>query len=284
MNIEIANRLVQLRKKYGYSQEELAEKLGISRQAVSKWERAESSPDTDNLICLAKLYNVSLDELLNTEDDLETILNEKKEEKKKDNIYVNIGAGGVRVKDGDEEVHVSWDGIHIKEGSDVVHFGSKIHEFENVKFTKSYEEFKKKKVIVDRINGCIALMCVIAYIVMGSVWNLWHPGWIVFLLIPIFPSILEAILYKDAHKFAFPVFIAALYLLLGCVWDLWHPCWFLFLLIPIYYQIVPKGIYKVVYRKENGEDVKDFVDKRQYKEDEIVVIDEEDDDDDDDED
>lgn len=50
MNIEIANRLVTFRKKNNLSQESLAEKLGISRQAISKWERAESSPDTDNLI------------------------------------------------------------------------------------------------------------------------------------------------------------------------------------------------------------------------------------------
>ena len=63
MNVDVANKLLNLRKKYGYSQEELAEKLGISRQAVSKWERAEASPDTENLISLAKLYNVSLDEI-----------------------------------------------------------------------------------------------------------------------------------------------------------------------------------------------------------------------------
>ena len=67
MNIETANRLYELRKKNGLSQEELADKLGISRQAVSKWERAEASPDTDNLILLAKLYGVTLDELLNSE-------------------------------------------------------------------------------------------------------------------------------------------------------------------------------------------------------------------------
>lgn len=70
MNIEIANRLVNLRKKNGLSQEALAEKLGISRQAVSKWERAEASPDTDNIILLARLYGVSLDELLQTEDEI----------------------------------------------------------------------------------------------------------------------------------------------------------------------------------------------------------------------
>ena len=55
MNIEIANRLVALRKANGLSQEALAEKLGISRQAISKWERAEASPDNDNLMALAPL-------------------------------------------------------------------------------------------------------------------------------------------------------------------------------------------------------------------------------------
>lgn len=67
MNIEIANRLRQMRNKNNLSQEELAAKMGVSRQAVSKWERAEASPDTENLILLAKLYGVSIDELLAAE-------------------------------------------------------------------------------------------------------------------------------------------------------------------------------------------------------------------------
>lgn len=71
MNLEIANRLVALRKENHLSQEALAERLGISRQAVSKWERAEASPDTDNLIALARLYHVSLDELLKIHDEEE---------------------------------------------------------------------------------------------------------------------------------------------------------------------------------------------------------------------
>ena len=55
MNIKLADRLVALRKENGYSQEVLAEKLGLSRQSISKWERAEASPDTDNLIALAQV-------------------------------------------------------------------------------------------------------------------------------------------------------------------------------------------------------------------------------------
>ncbi len=74
MNVQTAQHLADLRRSKGYSQETLARELGLSRQAVSKWERAESSPDTDNLIALAKLYGVSLDELLQTsayiEDDI----------------------------------------------------------------------------------------------------------------------------------------------------------------------------------------------------------------------
>lgn len=64
MTLKIANKLYELRKQNKMSQEELAEKLGVSRQAVSKWERAEASPTTDSLILLAQLYNISLDELL----------------------------------------------------------------------------------------------------------------------------------------------------------------------------------------------------------------------------
>lgn len=69
MNIVTADRLQQLRKKNGYSQEVLAEKLGISRQSISKWERAESSPEIDNLMALAKIYGITIDELLDTEND-----------------------------------------------------------------------------------------------------------------------------------------------------------------------------------------------------------------------
>lgn len=70
MNVEIAQRLAELRRERGFSQEGLAAELGLSRQAVSKWERAESAPDMGNLMALADLYGVTIDELLRVDADI----------------------------------------------------------------------------------------------------------------------------------------------------------------------------------------------------------------------
>ncbi len=62
--MEFQHRLYGLRKKAGLSQEELAGLLGVTRQAVQKWEAGTSRPDMDNLIALARYFNVTLDWLL----------------------------------------------------------------------------------------------------------------------------------------------------------------------------------------------------------------------------
>lgn len=62
--MSIAERLKDLRKEAGYSQEQVAELLNVSRQAVSKWESAQGYPDIENIIKLAQMYEVSTDYLL----------------------------------------------------------------------------------------------------------------------------------------------------------------------------------------------------------------------------
>ena len=57
--------LAALRKQYGLTQEEVAEKIKVSRQAIAKWEKGESVPDINNCMALAKLFQVSLDDLVN---------------------------------------------------------------------------------------------------------------------------------------------------------------------------------------------------------------------------
>lgn len=64
MELEFQQRLYELRKKSGLSQEGLADLLGVSRQAVQKWETGASRPDLDNLAALARYFNVTLDYLV----------------------------------------------------------------------------------------------------------------------------------------------------------------------------------------------------------------------------
>ena len=216
MNVETANRLVQLRKTRGFSQEELAEKLGISRQAVSKWERAEASPDTDNLITLARLYGISLDELLGH---VPTAA-----EPGEDEVWPDAGGKGDGRQETEQEtpapdedgttgteqqgIHVGWDGsldIPVNWNRDIP----------------------------------FILLVTAAYLIMGFLWNLWHPGWIVFLLIPLFSSVVEAIRHREMHRFEFPLLVTVVYLVMGFVRGLWHPGWIVFLTIPLYEALFP---------------------------------------------
>ena len=63
--MKFGDKLIELRKKNGYSQEELAEKLGVSRQSVSKWESNNTYPETDKIVQIANLFDCSMDDLIN---------------------------------------------------------------------------------------------------------------------------------------------------------------------------------------------------------------------------
>lgn len=283
MNIEIANRLVTLRKNNNLSQEALAEKLGISRQAVSKWERAEASPDTDNLIMLARLYGVSLDELLKTEEEIPTPeIREAdgedvpsgsgtEEEKRKDRQsgseteeaeaeekpeYVHVGLGGVHVKDKDgSEVHVGWDGIHVddRKREENVHIDKNGVFVNGRKYDKSWFAWHQHFPVT-------VIICVI-YLLIGVFFGAWHPGWLLFLLVPIWYSLIEAVARRNADCFAYPVLVTLLFLCGGFFLNAWHPGWVLFITIPVYYSVV--SWFKYVSRErekewENSADTEDY--------------------------
>ena len=64
-NMNLSDKIVELRKKNGFSQEDLADKLQVSRQAVSRWEQETADPSSSNILELSKLFNVKTDYLLN---------------------------------------------------------------------------------------------------------------------------------------------------------------------------------------------------------------------------
>ena len=66
--MEFNNKLYELRKQKGFSQEELANRLNVSRQTISKWEVGESTPDMEKLIAISDLFEVYLDKLVKGEE------------------------------------------------------------------------------------------------------------------------------------------------------------------------------------------------------------------------
>jgi transcriptional regulator with XRE-family HTH domain len=101
--LNLAEKLQLLRNNNRLSQEELAEKLGISRQAVSKWESGKSTPDLNKLVAISELYNVTIDSLVKDNDELYIldsnemeISEEQKSEKVSDKnaqVVININRG-----------------------------------------------------------------------------------------------------------------------------------------------------------------------------------------------
>jgi len=257
MNIEVANRLYQYRKKMGISQEELAEKIGVSRQAVSKWERAEASPDTDNLIELAHVYGVTLDELLQGQAEAEaqdTDAQSAAEDAADASAPSGEAPRGIHFDSDDESVHVGWDGIHVhdkhgtkvdvdRKGIFVTENGEqKVYTDADGRVHKSADviaqEHKDHRSAWEMIP--YPIITVIAYLLFGyfNVCGGWGYGWIIFLTIPLYYTIIEAIRKRDAAKFAYPVLVTAAFLVMGFVWNLWHPGWVIFLTVPVYYGIV----------------------------------------------
>ena len=275
MTIEIADRLVKLRKKYGYSQEELADKLGLSRQAVSKWERAEASPDTDNLICLAKLYGVSLDELLATDEDIDTIVKEQVKDEKKDASSESNKEENSEKKSGDRVV-INDDGIFIndKNGKRVTFNddGVKCYDADgNVVKHVCKHNHDKVMAVIGAIEGALFLIAVAGFLLLGLLGNLWASAWIVFFLPDIICSIARAIRKKNANQFnmlftaCFAFFFVCMFLpaVIPGMPALWQIMWVVFLAIPIYHAIV--GSFHTALGKNDDDDDDDDEDEKEDK-------------------
>lgn len=287
MDITTANRLYELRKQHGYSQDELADKLNVSRQAISKWERSESSPDTDNLIALAKLYGVSLDELLNytpaksceeskesqaqtqdenTDENAQSAVDDDKNDTssldyEENGDRVHIDENGIHVHDKDGSNVIIKGGIaklvnkivgdiHVENGKTTVN-GKVVDNDDDDKHTESntvrienghvvFENKREKRnaVVGSIVNGVTFLLCTVAYLLIGFLCTLWHPGWLLFFVPFIVGGIFDTIVKRNPSSFPVVFIVTGVYLLLGCGWGLWHPYWAIFAIIPAYYAVV----------------------------------------------
>ena len=200
----LGDKLYRLRKDKGISQEELAYKLNVSRQAISKWVRGEALPDTDNLISLAKLYEVSLDELVG-------------------NDVVSANSTPKAPTTTPTDVYIGEDQYNYQDDNNLP--------------PEETPTGKKSKFVRALYALPYAIVVTVAYILWGCLGDGWAVGWTLYLTIPVYYSVIDCIQHKKVSHFAYPVFCAFVYCLCGMMWNLWHPMWVVFLTIPIFYAI-----------------------------------------------
>lgn len=111
--MSLGEKIKKLRKENNLSQEQLAEKLNVSRQAISKWEANKAYPDIENLILLRKIFDVTLDDLIIDENNIKSeyinksidsdnndkwynikLNNTQKEDEEDEDLWVNLILGG----------------------------------------------------------------------------------------------------------------------------------------------------------------------------------------------
>ncbi len=248
-NAEIlGNKLYELRRQAGLSQEEFAEKVGVSRQAVSKWERGEALPDTDNLITIARLYKTSLDELISNEVGSDTDNTEQNtfEDGSKTNVNVKLDKDGLfaDISDEDSNVRVKIGGakfsVNIND-DDNDDDDDEDDDEEEIYYSYDGTPADKKREVLRLLHTLpYAIIVTIAFLLWGFLakdGSGWTVGWTLFITIPVYYSLIDCFRTKRLSDFCYPVLLAFLYCLFGMLYSLWHPLWIIFITIPVYYVI-----------------------------------------------
>ena len=227
----LPNNLYELRRRHGLSQEEFAEKLYVSRQAVSKWERGEAYPDTENLIAISEMFGVTIDELLKSENICkdEPLNNADDSESKRDEqdgfrvnignkvklnlnggivvndedgtVKVDLGNGGIIVNNDDCEIKLGKCGIEINDDDDNVKIKLDKHGIEINDNDDTDDD--------DDDDFIVASDC-------GRKRS--------------FASVLYSVPY--------PIIVSVAFLVLGLCCNAWYWAWTLFLTIPVYYPLI----------------------------------------------
>ena len=190
----LGEKIQTLRKQKGLSQEQLAEKITVSRQAVSKWELSESFPDVDNIVQLSNIFDVSTDYLLRN------------------------------------DAAVNFDSPISQPETPKPAAANKFWDDEDEDEDEDEEE---PTTIRGFFRAEIYFIALIAFLIIGFVWDAWHPGWIVFVL----ASVIDGFL-RDKSSFIVYVAATAVFLFAGYTWGAWHPGWIVFLIASLVAQLI----------------------------------------------
>ena len=202
--MRLGEKIQILRRQKDISQEQLAENLNVSRQAISKWETGECLPDIENILQLSNIFDVTTDYLLKTYYD-ETPVSPQQSTSFEDGFMLEDDHGD------------NFTG----------------------RFNYSFN-----------IEGVVYPAAVLAFLVMGFIWGLWHPGWLVFVAAWVIEEIIS---YVQTGRLNVSIYTVAsvVFLILGFGWGLWHPGWLVFTVAWVLSEAVQVKKPKKKKRKKN---------------------------------
>lgn len=209
--------LYSLRKEKGMTQAELAEELGVTNKAVSKWETDEAMPETSLLLPLSRIFGVTVDELLD---------------------------GKRHNKEGQKENNYEAENYNEDNKSQTQNIDENV--LKNHIFVRGKED-DENETLLDRVKdavcGLIMLLGLAAYLISGAIFGVWHPYWIILPICGMLCGLIgitfdvcnkEKIERKQARGenpyigaicgFIMLVCIIV-YFVLGAILNLWHPLW-----------------------------------------------------------
>ncbi len=195
--MNLGEKLFELRKSKNLTQDDVAEKLEVTRQTISKWETNQSTPDFDKIVPLCNLYEITPNELLMKEGQKENSQNEQ------ENNYENMTKVQIKQKSADivstsifiyiAAVAFLMIAIPVQHANPIIATAIFLiligwsttrmikHYMSIPKFEKTVEE-KKEKNLIRQINEVITLLCVVIYFIVSFITFAWHITWIIFII------------------------------------------------------------------------------------------------------
>lgn len=204
--MNIGERLYELRKEKHLSQEEVAEKLDVTRQTISKWETNQSTPDFDKIKPLCNLYGISADELL-TGEKRETVVAEKSVDVKEKR------AKGIALGVLTYFISIVWIMISIPvllinpvAASAIFILICGIATFIIIYTCMTYKrekvekEEEEKNPVIKSINKIIEIICFAFYMVISFMTMAWHITWIIFIVCALLKEIVRLVFELKGGK------------------------------------------------------------------------------------
>lgn len=212
--MDLGEKLYELRRTKNLSQENVADKLNVTRQTISKWETNQSTPDFDKIMPLCELYGITPNELL-SENNEEVM--QAKEENNFEEVKQHIFTRGKEDKDDYENMtrnQIKRKSAEVVSGSIFIFIfaiafagvGIPVFKWNPVlvgciflvliglgvtniikhfmsipKFEKTEEE-KKEDGIINQINGIVGAICLVIYFIVSFTTFAWHITWVIFII------------------------------------------------------------------------------------------------------